>query len=178
MKALTLTQPWATFMVRRAPGAIVPPKAIETRNWSTSYRGRLYIHAAKGFPREAVELCFREPYASTLRSLGITKPGDLVRGAIIGAVDVQNVEEITPDYVDVIAARYRDDALAVLDAELGNYSLEDGRRFAWWCGAAHEFATPFPCRGALGLWNVTSDDLVARIQSIDAGDVVTPAGAL
>ena len=43
MKALTLTQPWASLV---AIGA----KRIETRSWSTPYRGLLAIHAAKGFP--------------------------------------------------------------------------------------------------------------------------------
>jgi hypothetical protein len=44
MKALTLTQPWATLV---AIGA----KTIETRSWPTSYRGPLAIHAAKGYPK-------------------------------------------------------------------------------------------------------------------------------
>lgn len=38
MKALTLYQPWATFV---SSGK----KSIETRSWSTRYRGRLLIHA-------------------------------------------------------------------------------------------------------------------------------------
>ena len=48
MKALTLTQPWASLV---ACGA----KQIETRSWSTKYRGPLAIHAAKGFPKWARE---------------------------------------------------------------------------------------------------------------------------
>ena len=40
MKALTLYQPWATLV---AIGA----KKIETRSWSTPYRGPLAIHAGK-----------------------------------------------------------------------------------------------------------------------------------
>lgn len=40
MKALTLHQPWASLV---AVGA----KTIETRSWSTSYRGPLAIHAAR-----------------------------------------------------------------------------------------------------------------------------------
>lgn len=43
MKALSLTQPWATLV---AIGA----KKIETRSWSTSYRGPVAIHASKGYP--------------------------------------------------------------------------------------------------------------------------------
>jgi len=167
MKALTLTQPWATLMVRRAPGAIVPPKSVETRNWSTSYRGRLYIHAAKGFPRDAIELCFLEPFASTLVALGITRPAELPRSAIIGAVDVQSVEEITPGYAHTIRARYGDDQRARREVAFGNYDVREERRFAWWCGAAHEFAEPLACRGSLGLWTISPDDLVARVRSVD-----------
>src|SRR5258708_5270609 len=43
VKALTLWQPWASLI---AVGA----KTIETRSWSTSYRGPLAIHAAKRKP--------------------------------------------------------------------------------------------------------------------------------
>lgn len=44
MKALTLWQPWASLI---AIGA----KTIETRGWSTSYRGPLAIHAAQRAPK-------------------------------------------------------------------------------------------------------------------------------
>ena len=44
MKAITLTQPWASLV---ALGA----KRIETRSWNTNYRGPLAIHAAKGLPK-------------------------------------------------------------------------------------------------------------------------------
>jgi hypothetical protein len=40
MKALTLTQPWASLMANNV-------KRIETRSWGTSHRGELAIHAAK-----------------------------------------------------------------------------------------------------------------------------------
>ena len=46
MKALSLTQPWATLVVSGR-------KQIETRSWNTNYRGPLYIHAAKAFPPAA-----------------------------------------------------------------------------------------------------------------------------
>ena len=55
MKALSITQPWATLI---AIGA----KTIETRSWSTLYRGDLAIHAAKGFPRYARETLFEEAF--------------------------------------------------------------------------------------------------------------------
>lgn len=40
LRALTLIQPWATFIVQGH-------KTIETRTWQTAYRGWLAIHAAK-----------------------------------------------------------------------------------------------------------------------------------
>ena len=40
MRALTLYQPWATWVADRM-------KRYETRSWSTPYRGQLAIHAAK-----------------------------------------------------------------------------------------------------------------------------------
>ena len=43
MKAISLWQPWASAVARRA-------KFNETRHWATSYRGTLAIHAAKRFP--------------------------------------------------------------------------------------------------------------------------------
>ncbi len=46
MKALTLWQPWATLVAMEV-------KKIETRCWTTKYRGELAIHAAKGFPKDA-----------------------------------------------------------------------------------------------------------------------------
>lgn len=61
MKALTLTQPWATLV---ALGA----KRIETRSWSTPYRGTLAIHAAKGFPRWAKDACLEPEFAIELGS--------------------------------------------------------------------------------------------------------------
>lgn len=59
MKALTLTQPWASLVA-------LQKKKIETRSWPTSYRGDLVIHAAKGFPKWAKETCDEEPFKTAL----------------------------------------------------------------------------------------------------------------
>ncbi|WP_373802637.1 ASCH domain-containing protein [Bacteroides heparinolyticus] len=40
MKVLTLREPWASLIGKGI-------KTIETRSWSTNYRGELYIHAGK-----------------------------------------------------------------------------------------------------------------------------------
>jgi hypothetical protein len=44
MKALSLTQPWATLVV-------TGEKEVETRSWRTNHSGMIAIHASKGFRR-------------------------------------------------------------------------------------------------------------------------------
>ena len=68
MKALTLTQPWATLV---AIGA----KTIETRGWSTSYRGPLAIHAAKKFPENARRFTTEPICYEAVRAHCDAKPG-------------------------------------------------------------------------------------------------------
>lgn len=76
MKALTLHQPWATLV---AEGS----KTIETRSWSTKYRGPLAIHAGKstewdGFKIGAwtTHVAFADP--PEIRRLGSVRNGELV----------------------------------------------------------------------------------------------------
>ena len=88
-KAISLWQPWASLM---AMGL----KKNETRSWATSYRGPLYIHAAKkiiGWPSidiQAVFLCIA------------FQPSDLTLGCLVCKVDLIDCEKIfihnKPDY--------------------------------------------------------------------------------
>jgi activating signal cointegrator 1 len=59
MKALTLWQPWASLV---AFGV----KTIETRSWSTKYRGPLAIHAAKKTVYGPIGDCYAETYYSNV----------------------------------------------------------------------------------------------------------------
>lgn len=131
MKTLTLTQPWATLV---AIGA----KHIETRSWYTSYRGPLAIHAAKGFPPSAIELCLEEPFATVLDAAGVRRPRNLPRGAIVAVVDL----------VDCLETGY---IVLPPEPELSFGDFTFGR-FAWMMENARRLKTPLPCRGALGLW--------------------------
>src|SRR5271166_4355910 len=94
MKALTLTQPWATLVAIKA-------KRIETRSWRTSYRGPFAIHAGKSFPEWARAhvlydwdffSALKPDHAAFLKSEGVrlipSEPGyracgELPRGAVI-----------------------------------------------------------------------------------------------
>jgi hypothetical protein len=134
VKALTLTQPWATLV---AIGA----KQIETRSWSTRYRGPLAIHAAKGFPRAAHDLCYTEPFITALE-LAKIGPGVLPRGLVVATCQLTNVVRVEPGR---LYATERERAF-------GDYTIG---RYAWLLDEVEPLPEPMPARGALGLWEWT-----------------------
>ena len=98
MKALTLTQPWATLVA-------VGENSIETRSWGTRYRGPLSIHSAKGFPRDARELCRTSPYREALRSHGYADALSLPLGAVIAVAELVDVMTFTRGTLRDVRAR-------------------------------------------------------------------------
>lgn len=140
MKALSLTQPWASLVVMGA-------KKIETRSWSTDYRGPLAIHASKGFPKAAQALALN---VAMQRGLGGALPFSLPRGAVLGIVNLTDVHRVATD------GRLAPDVLRRFNAapdeeEFGDYSSDD--RWAWMLPERVWFERPMPAKGALGLWD-------------------------
>lgn len=158
MKALTLTQPWATLVA-------LGLKRFETRSWPTSYRGTLAIHAAKGMPKYAryaltdnwavyTALCehfdLRCPTGQHLIEL-------LPRGVVVARCQVVDCKRIvTREHLHMDAGassayRAEGEMFPPLDPELsfGNY---DHGRYAWILDAIKPLATPIPAKGALSLW--------------------------
>lgn len=111
MKMLTFHQPWAQLIAHGA-------KTIETRAWSTRYRGPLAIHAAKSIPAGlhltkvgdwTIMSRFTEPESGPeLRRLGAVDGGTLVPdrverghavplplGAVVAVCDLVDVVPIT-----------------------------------------------------------------------------------
>ena len=134
IKVLSLWQPWATLMANG-------DKTIETRHWSTNYRGPLAIHAAKRIVpvSEGVQAYER---------LAVRKidPASLPRGAVVVIVDLLDVvpvEELSP---------WQSGGLYhVTKAEqaLGNYAPG---RYAWITRLRAELPEPIPLRGSQGLF--------------------------
>lgn len=138
MKALSLTQPWATLV---AIGA----KRYETRSWSTGYRGPLAIHASKGFPVWAKDLALTEPFRSALQAGGIWRLIDLPRGMVIAMTRLVTCYET--------GTVRRAGKLTANEVAFGDWAAG---RFAW------EFAevvpmTPVPAKGSLGLWEFSGE---------------------
>jgi hypothetical protein len=117
MKALTLSQPWAWAI-------LVAGKDVENRGWRTNYRGPLAIHAGK-----TREKSWKFPRGTP------KPPEDLVRGAIVGIVDL----------VDVV--------------EHSRSKWFGGEPYAWVLRNPRLLMEPIPCRGWLQLWNLPPQQL-------------------
>lgn len=141
MKALTLTQPWATLV---AIGA----KQVETRSWSTAYRGLIAIHAAKGYPKLARALCATEPFKSALMRaplMGLSSdPADNL-GVVLCICELWACKP-----TEIVAH-----VLSDTERAFGDYAPG---RYAWGLRKARVLDTPERCRGALGLWEWPTDD--------------------
>jgi hypothetical protein len=134
MKALTLTQPYASLV---AWG----DKKIETRSWSTQYRGELAIHAARTFPAMARKLCDREPFRSVLGC----SPEELPLGAILAICRLTECFPITPDNLPP-------------EPEL-SFGIYSPGRYAWVLEDVHMLPRPVLARGRLGLWEWDDGEL-------------------
>jgi activating signal cointegrator 1 len=138
MKALSVMQPWATLI---ALGA----KRIETRSWSTSYRGLLAIHASGRTSREAAMSlrvpCIREALTAGGYHQGsgpASNPCGLPLGAVIAVVSLIDVQRITLELVPAEPER-----------SFGDYTPG---RFAWFIHDMRRLSEPVIAKGALGLW--------------------------
>ncbi len=132
MTALSLLQPWATLVV-------IGAKKIETRSWSTPYRGRLLIHASLG---KAGSFFTNEP----LFSKYIPDFKELPFGAIIGEVILTTILRVEDfDLSDSDMNR-----LTLEEKAFGDYS---NGRYGWLFEDAIEYEKPIPARGHLRLWH-------------------------
>ncbi|GAA0976017.1 ASCH domain-containing protein [Nocardiopsis tropica] len=117
LRALSVRHPWAWAILHAG-------KDIENRTWRTDHRGPLVIHAGSATAPGARQ---------RLAAMGITVPGNLVPGAIVGVVDV----------VDCV--RDHSSTWAVPD------------HWHWVLTNPRPLAEPIVCKGALSLWRVPEE---------------------
>ena len=133
MKALTLTQPWATLV-------ILGVKGWETRSWKPgglAIGERIAIHAAKSWTRDDIDFAFDMASRDILPRVPSI---ELPRGAVLGTVTFTG---------------YRPTAgmePGEIEALVGDFTPG---RWAWGLADPHEYAHPIPARGALGIWTWT-----------------------
>jgi activating signal cointegrator 1 len=138
VKALSLTQPWATLV---ATGE----KRIETRSWSTGYRGWIAIHASKGFPRWAREYAEDLEFQAALKRHGYSIES-LPLGCIVAVCKLRACIR-TEHCPEVFAHTIWNNQ----EKLFGDYSLG---RWGWALDDPHRLPEPIPVKGSLGLWDV------------------------
>jgi hypothetical protein len=139
MKVLSLWQPWSSAMA-------VGIKSIETRSWSTTYRGEVAIHAAKKTSRELVDFFNRKlligRHRQPFNDHGIYSFSMLPLGSVVAIgnlVDCLPVEKLVTDF-----------RVNTLEVKWGDYTPG---RFGWVFEDIQKLETPFGLRGAQGLFN-------------------------
>lgn len=154
MNALTLTQPWATLV---ALGA----KRLETRSWKTSYRGPLAIHAAKGFPAWAREMCETDPFWSALggdEDDYETSPlmwHELPTGVVVAVCDLVAIYPTENVFCQPALTGenfYSQEDRLYLSPEEWAFGDYNAGRFAWRLENIRPLTEAIPAKGALSLW--------------------------
>ena len=144
MKALSLTQPWASLVA-------LQEKQIETRSWATTYRGPIAIHASKGFPTWAKVLCQADKvFRDALRRHGISHWQQLPLGAVIATANLEWCRQIDEQWPSLL----RGD-ISLQELDLGDYTHGRYAWGLWGFSNVKLLRYPIPARGSLGLWEWT-----------------------
>ena len=164
MRALSLTEPWASLVV-------TGEKKVETRSWKTAHRGLIAIHAAKGFPAYAKEV-IGVSFFKILEKHGIFSPKDFTFGAIVGVAEIVaclttdgapffNMSSVNVETINGVTTKsesssvfYKKPLPGTPENMFGDYSAN---RFMWFLENAKRLKTPIPCKGALSLWQVPAE---------------------
>ena len=173
MRALTLSQPWASLV---ASGA----KRIETRPWRANceYYGWLAIHAAAppwrgpvdGVPMDDLPPPWERAVSLAVRgALGVTVDDDLPTLPHRAVVAVARLDRCLPvgrlqlDEIETPRVRNAEDdhigPYAWTERHLGDYRLG---RWAWLLPDVVALPEPVPVRGQHGVWRVP-DDVAAAV---------------
>lgn len=158
MKAISLWQPWASAIA-------LGSKRIETRSWSTSYRGPLAIHAAIRWTRPQRILLDLPEWIGALWDITAGPrwhtSGDrgLPFGSIVAVCDL--VDCIPTESVqrlrDLRIPEPGQEEYSWTERDMGNFSPG---RFAWLLENIRPLKSPLPWKGRQGPFNVED----ARIQ--------------
>lgn len=164
MKALTLTQPWATLVAKGE-------KKIETRSWNTNYRGPLAVHAAKGFPDWAKKMCYSKYFISSLFDDFDGQWQWLPTAKIVATCELVHVvridEAISFPACRSIAWNKQIWALDEKERTFGDYAVG---RYAWLLSNIVALPKPVPAKGALSLWEWGEGELCPRCKSSSVFD--------
>ncbi len=127
MKTLTIREPWATLIIEGM-------KEYEFRSWKTNYRGRVLIHAGKGFDKDCATL-FQE-YDFTYG-----------KGEIIGEAELVDCIYIDSEF---------DEKLKAMNSLVYGKKNRIGK-YAWKFEKVKRYEDRYLVKGQLGLWDYEFD---------------------
>jgi len=136
-RALTLWQPWASFIIAGL-------KTWETRSWQLPEPGWVAIHAAKREPVQVPKLIAqsRRMFHNALEYMLQTTYEQLPRGKVLGVVKFGQCVPVEQVRMQIGAA----------DADFGDWA--DGR-WAWPVKNVWRLRIPIPAHGRQRLWQWT-----------------------
>ena len=141
MKALTLTQPWASLVA-------CGEKRFETRSWQPYHLGQVAIHAAKGMPTWVPEVVEGSPVIRGLLDEHGWSLDELPMGAMIAVARLEWAEPTSSVYLQDVLDRLGGQH----ERDLGDYGPG---HWAWYLTGVHQLSKPIPALGKLGLWEWT-----------------------
>jgi hypothetical protein len=143
MKALSVRAPFWWFILHAG-------KDIENRDWPTTFRGTVYLHASKWFSKPAVIEDAHSAVECFNKTLHICSGEEITwdemraaGGCVVGKVDI----------VDCVTA-------SASPWFFGRYGFVLANPVA--------FAQPIPCKGALGFFTVPDEVLAQLRQAVPA----------
>lgn len=165
MRAISLWQPWATAVA-------LGSKRIETRHWSTNYRGPLAIHAAKRCVKsEMWDIAKQRQWRAALAPFFTNPAADLCWhlalpfGAIVAVCELTScvpVEALNSNYLDKpqMPAGATHDSQHWCERDMGNY--EPGR-YGWVLTNIRPLVRPIRYKGRQGFFDVP-DELLPEVR--------------
>lgn len=139
MKAISLRQPWADWVVQGK-------KSLELRTWTVSYRGPVAIHASQTVNRE---VCLAN---------GID-PDSLTLGGVVGSV-------VLVDIIDVDADRFQANQSRHMAQGMFDEPKNGEKLYGWVLENARELSDPIPYHGRMGLFNIPDQLLTLNSQPV------------
>ncbi len=173
MKAITIKQPWAWAITRRA--TTYAGKDIENRTWTTPYRGLLAIHAGRtwdhaGGDSDVIWKAWAEYVRTTpdrraaSTTLDHTGP-EFPRGAIVAVADFQRLHHsVTCVRTGHLGHLHPDGPYSCSLWAIGG----NGGMYHWELANVQALREPVACTGRLGLWDLT-DEIEAAVRAQLAG---------
>lgn len=153
IRCLSLHQPWASLI---AIGA----KRIETRSWSTSYRGPIAIHAAKN--KSSMRLALEPPFYTALHDgygFSLHGPDLLPLGGIVAVADL--VDCLSVNYRECLEGRYSH-LNTPNERAFGDFGVD---RFGWMLENVRRIDPMIPLVGRQGLWSIDASILGVEVAS-------------